>query len=116
MTGNEHFEQKIAYHTKQRKVSNKWFAPYKEIQVSLEFCIPRRGLLRIPGIPVFVSGIGFWIPIVSEILVFLSYFLDSKAQDSGWISQGKFFWIPDSTNKNFSDFGIRIPWHGANGT
>ena len=37
MTGNEHFEQKIAYHTKQRKVSNKWFALYKEIQVSLEF-------------------------------------------------------------------------------
>lgn len=59
MTRNEHFEQKIAYHTKQRKVSNQWFAPYKEIQDSFEFCNPRRGLLRIPGSPVFVSGIGF---------------------------------------------------------
>ena len=50
-------------------MSKEWFAPYKGIQDSIEFWIPRRGLFRTPGSPIFVrveldsefqSLVGFW--------------------------------------------------------
>ena len=66
------------------------FASCKGIQDSLGFCIPCRGF-RIPATG-FQSLVGFRIPWA----VF-------------WIPKPR---IPDSTSKNCTDSGIRIPLHG----
>ena len=76
--------------------------PYKEIQDSLGFWIPRCGF-RIPGTGFqFLSvELEFWIPIVSGIPDSLSCIPDSKAQDSRFHQQ------------KFPDSEILIPLHGA---
>ena len=82
------------------------FAPYKGIQDSLGFWIPRRGF-RILGtrFPSFSVELGFWIPIVRRIPDSLSCILDSKAQDFGFhkqnfprfrIARAKISWIRES--------------------
>ena len=76
----------------------RFIAPYKGIQDSLGFWIPRRGF-QIPGTG-FQSlsvELGFWIPIFRRI-----------PDSTSTFSQ-----IPDSTSQNFLHSGIRNPLHGA---
>ena len=67
----------------------------KGIQQSLGFRIPHQGF-RIPGswFHCLSVELGFWISILSRILDSMSC-------------------IPDSRSKNFTDFGIWTPLHGA---
>ena len=76
--------------------------PYKEIQDSLGFQIPRCGF-RIPstGFQFLSVELEFWIPIVSGISDSLSCIPDSKVQDSRFHQQ------------KFSDSEILIPLHGV---
>ena len=76
--------------------------PYKEIQDSLGFWIPRCGF-RIPGTGFqFLSvELEFWIPIVSGIPDSLSCIPDSKDQESRFHQQ------------KFSYSEILIPLHGV---
>ena len=79
---------------------------------SLGLWIPRQGF-RIPGIRFrsLLVELGFWISIVSEILDFLRYIPDPKAQNSSFQKQN----FPDSGfhRQNLPDLGIQIPFQGA---
>ena len=59
------------------------------------------GFQLLHGSQFFVGGTWIWIPIVNGISDSLSCILDSNAQN------------PDSTSKNFPDYGIRIRLHIA---
>ena len=103
----EHEAGQLHTSTTRKDVGNTHFkvfsiTPYKEIQDSLGFWIPRCGF-RIPGTGFqFLSvELEFWIPIVSGIPDSLSCIPDSKAQDSRFHQQ------------KFPDSEILIPLHGV---
>ena len=82
------------------------FTPYKGIQDSLGFWIPRRGFWILgTRFQSFSVELGFWIRIVRRIPDSLSCILDSKAQDFGFhkqnfprfrIARAKISWIRES--------------------
>ena len=89
-------------------LTNRLIAPSKGIQDSFNsgFWIPDTWFQSLS------VELRFWIPIFSRIPDSLSCISDCKVQHS-LLHKKKFFRIPDSTSKTFTDSGIRIPLQGA---
>ena len=82
------------------KCSFPLFRPYKGIQDSCEFWLPRRGLRVMDSDSLSVS-LGFWTPIASDIPAPTSS-ITRGFQSLGFrIPQAKISWITDSANQRF---------------
>ena len=97
------------------KCSFPLFRPYKGIQDSCEFWIPRRGFrIRVMDSDSLSVSLGFWTPIASGIPAPTSSITRGFQSPGFRIPQAKISWITDSANQNFLNSQIRIlfSWGG----